>query len=288
MAAFTEEMAPLSEEEALLIASKFLLASPPGQIKEVLKDVQALVPKGVLTDVVLADVFRQYNNQTSQVMGTGEQTIICDEDLAIDNEHYMEFATKKVVCVDHASQTIVDPDVADVEPKEITPLLDEMRTAVEDQVSKYVSSQFLEGTTMVSASGNKGRVIVHLSGEKLNLKNYWSGRWMAKYTIDVVGKRLSGSVKIRVHYFEDGNVQMTTEKLVEEVPLSFTDAKSLGEAAADAIAEEESQIQDSLEEMYVNMSTETFKDMRRVLPVTRQKMDWSGAQLQLAKAFNER
>jgi capping protein alpha len=42
-----------------------------------------------------------------------------------------------------------------------------------------------------------------------------------------------------------------------------------------AIQAEEHMIQSHLEDMYINMSEETFKEMRRVMPVTQTKMDWS-------------
>jgi len=48
------------------------------------------------------------------------------------------------------------------------------------------------------------------------------------------------------------------------------------------ISEQESATQDGLERLYSNMTDETFKDMRRVLPVTRTKFDWSGASSRLA------
>jgi capping protein alpha len=42
-----------------------------------------------------------------------------------------------------------------------------------------------------------------------------------------------------------------------------------------AIKEEEDLLQSNLEDMYINMSQETFKEMRRVMPVTQTKMEWS-------------
>ena len=36
---------------------------------------------------------------------------------------------------------------------------------------------------------------------------------------------------------------------------------------------------------YINMAQETFKDMRRILPISKQKMDWTGAQTMLARGF---
>ena len=43
----------------------------------------------------------------------------------------------------------------------------------------------------------------------------------------------------------------------------------------DAIRKAEDLIQSNLEDMYTNMSQETFKEMRRVTPITQTKMDWN-------------
>lgn len=38
---------------------------------------------------------------------------------------------------------------------------------------------------------------------------------------------------------------------------------------------QESILQSGLEDMYTNMSTETFRSMRRLMPITRTKMEWN-------------
>ena len=46
-----------------------------------------------------------------------------------------------------------------------------------------------------------------------DLPNYWAGRWWAEWKLTAprgasVGQ-LTGEIKCKVHYFEDGNVQLT-------------------------------------------------------------------------------
>ena len=52
-------------------------------------------------------------------------------------------------------------------------------------------------------------------------------------------------------------------------------AADLASNVVTIIEKHENTIQQALEEMYSNMSSETFKDMRRVMPVTRNKFDWN-------------
>lgn len=43
----------------------------------------------------------------------------------------------------------------------------------------------------------------------------------------------------------------------------------------DYIANQETNYQDGLEDMYIEVSEKLLKGMRRILPITRQKFDWS-------------
>lgn len=54
-----------SDEEKLQIAQRFLLASPPGQVHEVLRDVAKLVPARVLPDAALRGALHVYNVKNS-------------------------------------------------------------------------------------------------------------------------------------------------------------------------------------------------------------------------------
>ena len=79
----------------------------------------------------------------------------------------------------------------------------------------------------------------------------------------------------RRHYFEDGNVQLQTHKAYDDRPLDFADAAGLAAVAVNTIDACETDLQKGLQDMYDNMSNETFKAMRRVMPITRTKMKWN-------------
>lgn len=55
------------------------------------------------------------------------------------------------------------------------------------------------------------------------------------------------------------------------------DPESTGASVATALEKFETSFQSNLEEMYVEMHKNTFKKMRRMLPKTRQLMNWSSA-----------
>eukprot|EP00511_Aplanochytrium_stocchinoi_P002458 CAMPEP_0204823160 /NCGR_PEP_ID=MMETSP1346-20131115/1269_1 /ASSEMBLY_ACC=CAM_ASM_000771 /TAXON_ID=215587 /ORGANISM="Aplanochytrium stocchinoi, Strain GSBS06" /LENGTH=333 /DNA_ID=CAMNT_0051949705 /DNA_START=104 /DNA_END=1105 /DNA_ORIENTATION=- len=318
-----EEYEEVPDDKKLAIGTHFLMSSPPGEIEEVLKDLRTLLgtSEHILTDEILEEIFHTYNIQNLQVAidEDGKTKVVLSPETEIDIKHYLDCKNKTAVSVKHNSRKIIEEELQE-EPaveegkdedefavpvststststsaawkartmESFSSELEALRLAVEKALSRYISSQYGCDTATTSVVIKDNQLKVLISGEKLNLKNYWSGRWNSTFTYVPSSQQLSGTVKLLVHYFEDGNVQMTTEKLAAPVTLDFEDSDDVEAVAATLISElgkAESAIQDSLEVMYLSMGEETFKDMRRILPISKQKMDWSGAQMQLAKGF---
>jgi hypothetical protein len=49
------------------------------------------------------------------------------------------------------------------------------------------------------------------------------------------------------------------------------------------VQSEESALQSSLDDMYTNMNQETFRSMRRLMPITRTKMEWNVNSVRMVK-----
>ena len=124
-----------------------------------------------------------------------------------------------------------------------------------------------------------------LAGTATNLRNWWSGGWKGEFTVKLNSggsAQVTGKCDLLAHYFEDGNVQMNTSREYSEDGVGYGSAGELGEAIVKMIKKWESTLQAGLETMYTGMRDQTFKDMRRILPVTYTKFDWSGQQQKLA------
>jgi len=88
---------------------------------------------------------------------------------------------------------------------------------------------------------------------------------------------VAGKIHVNVHYYEQGNVQLSTHHTV-----SFELSPAVASASAPVasskilalIEDEEGKYQISLGETYQDMKERTFKGLRRALPLTRQKLDW--------------
>lgn len=124
------------------------------------------------------------------------------------------------------------------------------------------------------SSENQNFVIV-MCAERINLRNFWSGRWKSRWEL-VLGSpgNLEGQVTLCMHYYENGNLQLHSTKKIKQ-RIEYHDALTLAEGVTQAIRDAENLIETSLGEMYANMSQDTFKEMRRAMPITRMKMDWS-------------
>lgn len=127
--------------------------------------------------------------------------------------------------------------------------------------------------------------MIVLTGEKENLRNYWSGRWNSTWTcqLDADTCSISGDIKLHAHYFEDGNVQLISTKNIPTVKLSFTNDDELAQSIVSNIDTSEGTVQRGLEDMYANMNEETFRAMRRLMPITRTKMEWNVNAVRLNK-----
>ena len=112
-------------------------------------------------------------------------------------------------------------------------------------------------------------IAIVLVANKYSPQNFWNGRWRSTYLLDPSSNSINGNVKVDVHYYEDGNVRMSTSKKLE---------LSGGSGNADSVIKEivkaENKFQEELNRAFVTLSEGSFKGLRRQLPVTRQRIEW--------------
>ncbi|DBA05352.1 TPA: hypothetical protein N0F65_007514 [Lagenidium giganteum] len=272
-----------TDEEKLRIAQHYLMSSPPGQIHEVLRDVSKLVPSHVLTDAAVRGAYHTYNLRhavPAAVPDADYQVLICEES-EVDPAHYVDPIGRRVLGYDHVKQQIVAGDVSDLPASFQTQFENERsvvvcRSMIEKALQAYTQSEYMsQGAAGVYGKGSQ--VVAVVCTERINLRNFWSGRWHSRWEVDVAAQPMTikGKVELHVHYFENGNLQLQNEKQIEAQPIIIHAPNALGDTVVRLIKEAEDDLQSHLEDMYINMSQETFKEMRRVMPVTQNKMQWS-------------
>jgi len=275
----TYEEEPVSDEEKLQIAQHYLLNAPPGQFTAVLEDVKALLPPGLLGDAVLQGIAREFNVRNLRILASGDTKVLISKESEVDASHYVHPRSGLIIPVNHV--TMAAPDGEEPRPMDgpMNAAVEAQRQAMDESVAEYVEGRYLgEAASGVYAkAGSDSELRVLISGEKLNLRNMWSGQFISSWTVtlNAAGASISGEIKVRAHYFEGGNVQLQTKKPVPEVSLSAADPASLAKAVSEHISAEEKIIQEGYEEMYTNMTGETFKAMRRVMPIHKNKVSWN-------------
>lgn len=258
----------ISDQEKLQIAQHFLLSSPPGQFAEVLSDVKAIVPKSLLSDPMVAGIRRAYSLASPQLVPIegGEDKLLVCKQAEVNATRYIDGRAGVVRTVDHLAGTASASGAAPPKGAK-NPQRDALQNALEAyQKTHYVADA---GAGVYPADGGLNIVLV---GTKLNLRNYWAGSWTSNWQLS--GNELTGNVKIRGHYFEDGNVQLQVDKEIPATTISGSGDKYAVEVVK-AIAEAEQTLQRGLEESYQSMSETTLQAIRRVMPITRTKMVWN-------------
>jgi F-actin capping protein alpha subunit len=115
----------------------------------------------------------------------------------------------------------------------------------------------------------ENKIAIVLVANKYSPSNFWNGRWRSTYLYDPSNSELSGTIHVNVHYYEDGNVALTTSK-----PISISSAGNSASEIIRKIAAAEKAYQEELNKAFVAMNEQSFKALRRQLPVTRQKVEW--------------
>lgn len=252
-------------DELIDIANSMLLSAPPGELMEVVGDLKALIPDKSMLNATAARTFREYNTeQMVQAETASGRKVLITKYGEVGPGEYVDPKGKEVVTYDHIQNKVTGSKPA--AGSEMDSSVESLRAAVEKEATAYTEEHYPHGTCAVY--GKDGKVIICISSARFNPNNFWNGRWRSVWTIS--GGKCSGHLKLVVHYYEDGNVQLNTD-----TKLSASASASDAKAIVAAIAAAESAFQQALGKSYMTMGDTTFKALRRALPITRSKVDWS-------------
>jgi capping protein alpha len=269
------EFDEISPEEKLQIAKHYLLSSPPGQFTEVLADVKNIVSDEILNEDVSQTFARVVNLRQARIVSTpnGQKALIVPA-AEVEPEVFFEPVEGSTFRVDHLC---LSTDAVGQSEQNADETQEKLRRAIQSRLNSYVKSAMVTDMAAGGAYHKDGGIFIVIAGERSNLKSFWSGKFQSQWNVTVDGStaRLSGESKIHVHYFEDGNLQMQTSKSFPAETLNWKNEVELADAIFTRIQAFENALQNGLDDMYTNMNNETFKSMRRIMPITKTKMDWN-------------
>jgi len=236
----------------LSIAHDILLTAPPGQFDAILSDLRILVPD--FPESFVKEARRAYGRETGASLLDGS-------------------AVSPAAGGDNANA---------------------LRSRLDEYLRLHYSSEGVSSSHSVAARASAGPrgsdLIATTYAERVSDKNCVGGSWRCEYKVQVLSERqatVGGTVRVRAHCYEGGNCQLDSEKRLAPVTVTATKDKIWADAVVDQMDQWEAEdVQGSLAEVYAGMGDGMLKSLRRVIPVTRTRMDWNAAGHRLIQTLN--
>ena len=149
---------------------------------------------------------------------------------------------------------------------------DTINAKLQEYLSKFFKPEVTKSNVYFDAEKNK--VVILISAHNINLKNFWSGEWLSSWSLDLSSKKMQGKIKADTYYYEEGNVQFILNQDYEDDVTGDDDAQ-IADCVINLIQEHENTVQTDLDKVYDEFNEFYIKPLRRNLPITGTKMNWS-------------
>ncbi|KAM5510725.1 2-oxoisovalerate dehydrogenase e1 beta subunit [Fusarium oxysporum f. sp. phaseoli] len=247
--------------------SAFVEGAPPGELADVIADIKSLTLE-TSPDIIsnLGPAFEKYNEEqfvTVKLPGSSQPVIISSHNSLGDGRYY-DVESSSSFAFDHTTQK-----ASAVQSHVLEGAQADLVKSTLKSIGPYVDEHFANAAHGVYPIESDSKIAIVIVGNKYSPNNFWNGRWRSLYVLDPSSGALEGSLKVDVHYYEDGNVRLLTNK-----PVSSTISSVNGASIVREISTTERKYQEELNKGFVSLSEGAFKGLRRQLPVTRQKIEW--------------
>ncbi|KAK4866127.1 hypothetical protein LT330_008867 [Penicillium expansum] len=249
------------------LASSFIEGAPPGELADVVADVQALTSEGEDIIPSLLPAFKRYNETqlaTVKLPGSSQEVIVSGFNELEDNR-YFDPESQTSFEVDHTTQTASGAQSYAWESEHADLIKSLLKSFGVHAREHYPNSSY--GVYPIE---NDSAIAIVLVANRYSPNNFWNGRFRAIYQLPVSSSStLTGNIHVDVHYYEDGNVALNTTK-----PINIAIPSLSAESIVSRVAAAERDYQEALNRAFVQTSEGVFKGLRRQLPITRQKVEW--------------
>lgn len=259
----------LTDSEKVNIAVGLLKDAPPGQVKMVLNDIRVLLGED-RPEVFSKLMDYDQENFTPASYDDGKVCLMSRYNNVSDSNTYLDPKHKTAFQYDHQKQSAVRVDSSQYKEMPMKSLREAMAAAAET----YVVEHYPDGYFNVY-SDDDNNVYLLIEDHKYSFNNFWTGAWKSEWKITQGsdGFDLCGVAKVRVHYYEDGNVQLNINK-ENTSTIESGSVENVAKLALRQVTDRENAFQKEVLDTMNKMSSASFKALRRALPVTRTKIDW--------------
>ncbi|KAF1953215.1 subunits of heterodimeric actin filament capping protein Capz [Byssothecium circinans] len=253
----------MSIETAAL--SSFVESAPPGELTDVTKAIKSILGDDAV-ESELAPAYQKYHEEqfsTTKLPGGSAEVLVSPYNSLGDGRYY-DAESSSSFAFDRATGK-----ASDVESYVLESGHDDLVKSLVKSLSTHASEHYPKSSIGVYPTEDDTQLAILTVANKYSPSNYWNGRWRSSYIYNPSSNKLTGAINVDVHYYEDGNVRLLTKK---DVSLSVS-----GGSAAEVvrqIAGAEKKYQEDLNKAFASLSEGAFKQLRRQLPITRQKIEW--------------
>ncbi|KAA8650797.1 F-actin-capping protein subunit alpha [Aspergillus tanneri] len=252
---------------AVDIASSFIEGAPPGELADVIADVKTLTSDGPDIIPSLAPAFKRYNEMqlsTVKLPGASQEVIVSGFNKLEDNR-YFDVESQTSFEVDHVTQEASAAQSYVLESQNA-----DLIKSLLKSLAMHATEHYRQCSYGVYPVENDTAVAILLVANRYSPNNFWNGRFRSIYQVPISeSTTVTGNIHIDVHYYEDGNVALNTNK-----PIKLSVSSVSAESIISRIAAAERDYQEELNRAFVQMAEGAFKGLRRQLPITRQKVEW--------------
>ncbi|KAM0331601.1 hypothetical protein ACHAQA_003280 [Verticillium albo-atrum] len=262
--------------------SAFVEGAPPGELADVIADIKSLTIDSPNIVSSLGPAFEKYNEEqliTVKLPGSSQSVIISAHN-SLGQGQYFDVESSSSFSFDHSTQVRrfvriwesradSQQKASDVQSYVLEGAQSDLVKSTLKSLGPYVKEHFANAAYGAYPIEDDSKVAVVIVSNKYSPNNFWNGRWRSIYIFDPASGTLEGSIKVDVHYYEDGNVRLLTDR-----PSTASVSSGTGAGIIKEISATEKKYQDELNRGFTSLSEGAFKGLRRQLPVTRQKIEW--------------
>ena len=259
------------------LVDSLIQSAPPAELKQVSQSLSSLT-KGTSTsstNSLIQDSIEQYAQENIISI---DNIIISKYNKDENSSKYIDYVNNKLFNVDWQNQKIIDVESYHDNNNKRGSNYDELIQKLSQYGDDYYPSNF--AFTVIPESEDQLRVII--IGQRANHDNFYTGQWKSNYLITEQG--IKGNIDLDIHYFEDGNVRLKFNESINSSnnnnnssTLQSGNLNNNASRIVNFINEQENATMVKIIEQFNNLNQKSFKNLRRLLPVTRSKINWGSA-----------